>query len=260
MIYNKDGTAISAAYDYQGVSVSAAYDVDGNPLFRDFANSTTVSSVYTSTLTSQPQGGCMDGSGNICTCFYTAGMFSRYNMTAGTETTTSFTSEAYGHANGMTYNPNTGYLYIAGQKDTGEVYILSSSFELIDTVNLTNAGGTAFNCWNIAYDRIAQRFITMSGGTIYFFDDSFDLDDTESYDTSDWPSTRQDIETDGAYIYALSYDTNYINVFDMSGTLVKQITNTGFTGEPESLIYDWANNAFYMEGKDSYYVIRSVVF
>ena len=46
----------------------------------------------------------------------------------------------------------------------------------------------------------------------------------------------------------------------MSGDLVKMISNTAFTGEPESMCYDWINDNYYIEGKSSYFVIRQAEF
>lgn len=261
-VYDVNGNPLSSAYDVEGHALSAVYDVEGNLLDGVvFADETTITDIYTSTRTQQPQGGCIDDNGNVYTCFYKAGFMLKHNLTTGAETQNAFTSEAYGHANGMTYNPNTGYLYLASMNDTGEVFVFDTAdLSLVDTLYARDGGGTVFNCWNIAYDRTGGRFVVMSGGTIYFFDDDFVLISTGTYDVNDWAQTRQDIETDGTYIYALSFNPNKICVFDMNGHLVKQIVNTAFSGEPESMCYDWTNEIFYIEGKSSYYVIRKAEF
>ena len=225
-----------------------------------FYDAAEVTTVYTSSLTAQPQGGTMDDDGNVYTCFYSAGKFSIYNLKTQTETTKTFTANAYGHANGMAYNPNTGHLYIAAMKDTGEVYELTTGCELVATLYAKKADDTPINCWNIAYDRKAGRFVFLGGGTIYFYDDAFELIDTGTYETTDWPNTRQDIETDGNYIYCVSYNGNKITVLNMDGEKVATINNAAFSGEPESLIYDWNTKRYYMEGKSGKYVIRSEVF
>lgn len=261
-VYDVNGNPLSSAYDVEGHALSAVYDVEGNLLDGIvFADETTITDVYTSSLTQQPQGGCIDDDGNIYVCFYNVGKFLKHNISTGVETQKTFTGGTYGHANGMTYNPNTGYLYLASMNDTGEVFVFDTAdLSLVDTVYARDSGGTVFNCWNIAYDRTGERFVVMSGGTIYFFGDNFDLISTGTYDVNDWAQTRQDIETDGTYIYALSYNPNKICVFDMNGHLVKQIVNTAFSGEPESMCYDWTNEIFYIEGKSSYYVIRKAEF
>lgn len=259
--YDVNGNLLTSVYDVEGNALSAVYDVAGNLLDGVvFADETTITDVYTSSITSQPQGGCIDDSGNVYVCFYSAGKFLKHNISSGTNTEVSFIANAYGHANGMAYNPNTGYLYLASMNDTGEVFVFDTSLNLVDTLNALTGDGTPIPCWNIAYDRIGGRFITLHSGVIYFYDDNFELLDTGSYNITDWAETRQDIETDGTYIYALSYRSNKICVFDMSGHLVKQIVNTAFSGEPESMCYDWINDIYYIEGKSTYYVIRRAEF
>ena len=258
------GNTINNYYDANGMLKTSLYDVNGALITYDsnaFADSTTVTTVYTSTYSSHPvpEGGCIDDDGNVYVCYY-QGAFLKYNIESGTETEFSFTSGAYGHANGMTYNPNTGYLYLAAMKNTGEVYVFDTSLNLVDTLYAKDANNTVFNCWNIAYDRLSRRFITLTGGTIYFFDDNFNLIKTASYNISDWTETRQDIETDGYYIYCVSHNQPYIYVFGMDGTHIKSITNSAFSGEPESLMYDWSNDVFYMEGMNNGWVIRRTEF
>lgn len=261
MIYEVDGSLLATAYDATGNALGAVYDIDGNLIDGTvFSDATIITDVFVSSLTQQPQGGCIDDDGNVYVCFYNVGKFLKHNINTGAESQKTFSGGIYGHANGMAYNPNTNYLYLASMNDTGEVFVFDKSFNLVDTVYAKNGDGTAFNCWNIAYDRIRQRFVVMSAGIIYFFDDDFELISTGSYAVNDWAETRQDIETDGTYIYALSYNPNKICVFDMYGHLIKQIINTAFSGEPESMCYDWVNDVYYIEGKSSTYVIREAVF
>ena len=265
-IYNDEGNLLNTVYDVDGNILASIYDKDGNLLDGTiFSDSTTITNVYTSTSTLQSQGGCIDDDGNIYACLYVSGDFIKYNLSTGTETIITPTgasgSEPWGHANGMTYNPNTEYFYVASQNDTGEVYVFDASFNLVDTLYAKNANNSVINCWNICYDRISERFIVLSGlGVMYFYDNSFDLVSTGTYDQNDWELTRQDIETDGTYIYCVSWNSNKLFVFDMSGNLVKEISNTSFGGEPEAMCYDWETGNFYIEGKDSYYVIRQAVF
>ena len=264
-VYDVEGNAFDTVYDVGGNVLIVVYDVDGNMIDEIvFADNATITSIYTSSITYQPQGGCIDDNGNVYGCFYISGNFIKYNLSAGVETIITSPdasgSQPWGHANGMTYNPNTGYFYVASQNDTGEVYVFDASFNLVDTLYAKNANNTVFNCWNICYDRITQRFITMSGGVLYFFDNNFNLDNTGTYDPNDWSATRQDIDTDGSYIYALSWNTNKITVFDMNGNQIKVISCTAFVGEPESICYDWKTGDFYIEGKDSNYVIKQAEF
>lgn len=253
---------INTFYDVSGNIVSSIYDIDGN-LLSDlpFTDNATIASVFTSSTALQPQGGCMDDDGNVYAIFYKGGQFRKYNISTGVETVfQTFSDEEYGHANGMTYNPNTGYFYVASQNETGEVYVLDATFNLVDTLYARDVSNNIVNCWNICYDRSEQCFIHFSQGIIYFRDDNFDLLKTESYNVDDWALTRQDIETDGEYIYCLSWNPNKICIFDMHGNLVKQVSCTDFTGESEAICYDWDTGDFYIEGKDTYYVIREAVF
>lgn len=261
MIYKINGDAYTAAFDINGNNLSEAYDIDGSlvPIV-DFADFTTVTNVYTSSETAQPQGGCMDNDGNVYICLYSAGRFLKYNIATDTLTQYSFTPNAYGHANGMAYNPNTDHIYIASMKDTGEVYELNKSCELVDTLYAKDENGDVFTCWNIAYDQNNERFITTYGDKIFYMDNDFEYLSHVTYDQSAWANTRQDIETDGVFIYCLSYNPNHIFVFDMSGYFIKDILNTAFTGEPESMCCDWTNDKYYIEGKSPYVVIREAIF
>lgn len=264
-IYNIGGDAINAAYNIGGSALGEAYDIDGNVVSSgsptSFLDSSAVTEVYTSTITSQPQGGCIDDSSNVYVCFYSAGKFLKHNLATGTDMEATFAANAYGHANGMAYNPNTGYLYLAGMKATGEVYVFDTSFNLVHTLYAKDENGIAFNCWNLAYDRKHQRFVAMSSGKLYCLDDYFEYISNAEYNPDEiWPYTAQDIETDGEYIYCLNYSPNTIAVVDFNGNLVKMIDNSAFSGEPESMCYDWINDVYYLEGKSTYYVIRRVVF
>ena len=261
-VYDINGNALDSVYSVSEDALDQCFDIDGNVVFESgpgFFDATVVTNKYTSSITSQPQGGCIDDDGNTYVCLYKSGFF-RYNLVTGDTFQTSFSGEVYGHANGMTYNPNTEKLYLASMNSTGEVYVFDKSFNLVDTLYARNGNGDVFTCWNIAYDRNTHRFISLGSGVIYYFDDNFDLVDTGTYSVDDWPNTRQDIETDGTYIYCLSYQPNRIAVLDTTGRQVALIGNTAFSGEPESMMYDWVNDVYYIEGKSTYYVIRQVIF
>lgn len=260
-IYNVNGQIISQCYNSEGEPLQKAYDINGNVVTDAiFDDSTTITDVYSMSTTESPQGGCIDDDGNIYVCFYAAGVFLKYNINTGTKTETSFTPNAYGHANGMTYNPYDGYLYLAAMKNTGEVYVFDKSFNLVKTLYAKDGSGTAFNCWNIAYDRITQKFITITAkNKMFFFDNNFDyLSDVPCDKNALFPYTAQDIETDGEYVYAVGWQPNTIGVASMDGSLVKLISNRAFIGEPESMCYDWMNGVYYIEGNG--FVIRRAVF
>ena len=261
MVYDVDGYYKSIVYGFDGIAKNLVYDVSGNAIsLIPFFDSAVISNVFTSSITSQPQGGCIDDDGNVYVCFYDAGKFLKHNIGTGTDTEVSFAPNAYGHANGMTYNPNTGYLYLASINNTGEVYVFDTTFNLVDTLYARDSNGNIITCYNIAYDRKRRRFISMSSGYMKFYDDNYDFVKQETYNVSDWQETGQDIETDGTFVYEMAYNPNKIVAFDMKGNAVKQISCTNFSGEPESMCYDWINDVYYIEGKSTYYVIKSVVF
>ena len=263
-VYDINGNVLSTVYDVNGNIQLPIYDINGNELTTDmptFLDSATITNVYTSSIASQPQGGCIDDDGNVYVCFHSVGKFLKHNISTGVNTEVSFTANAYGHANGMAYNPNTGYLYLASMNSTGEVFVFDKSLNLVDTLYARDENNSIFNCWCIAYDRKNNRFITITGNKMIFFNDNFVYQNHVSIVSSEiWEYTAQDIETDGDFVYALDYNPNYISVVSMQGVLVKRISNTAFLGEPESMCYDWINDKYYIEGKSTYYVIREAVF
>lgn len=261
-VYNANGIELYTVYSSDGTELPQCYDKDGTALLSPtFDDATTITDIYSMQTSDSPQGGCIDDDGNIYVCFYHAGIFVKYNVNTNIKTETEFTPDAYGHANGMAYNPNDGHLYIAAMKDTGEVYELDKSFNLVNTHYAKDGNNTAFNCWNIAYDRTSDRFITISGNKLYFMDDSFEyITHVPCVEAELWPYTAQDIETDGEFIYAVGWNINTIAVTNMDGTLKQYVSNTAFSGEPESMCYDWINGNFYIEGRASGLVIRQAVF
>ena len=252
-------------YGVNGEAVSGVYTVDGTPIsISDIPSPNIVDDavsyeIFRSTTTGQTQGYCMDNSGNIYGIYYKLGKFVRYNVDTKTETIfNTFTSgsEVYGHANGMAYNPYTDRIYIAPSLNTGEVYVINpTTLELDTTLYAYQADGvTPINVWNICYNRTARKFICLSQGTIYFYNDNFTLASTASYTVEDWKLTRQDIETDGEYIYASSaYVTvsgvagvdNAVYVFTMDGELVGTSVFDNQTDELEDVCYDWRTGLFY---------------
>ena len=107
-IYDLGGNIIQSAFGVEGNALSQAYDINGNALMSNivFDDSTTVTNVYTSTINAYPQGGCMDDDGNLCACLLTTSQFIKHNIATGNDVLYSFTPDAYGHGNGMAYNPN----------------------------------------------------------------------------------------------------------------------------------------------------------
>lgn len=249
-LYDVEGNTVSTFYGKSGSSTTSLYDVYGSSLTgEDLASAATkVQTIYTASISGIPEGGCIGPDHTAVACFYNTGIFIVYDLSAGTVTQKSFTGNAYGHANGMTYNPNTERYYIAAMNNAGDVFVLDKTLDLVGTLTTRDHNGMAFNSWNIAYNRKTQQFISLAENYIYFYNNNMDLVKSIPYDGSDWALTRQDIETDGEYIYAVSSGPNNLYTFSMSGVYVKAVSTIVFGGEPESLMYDWTNGKYYMEG------------
>lgn len=265
-IYNINGQYKSTAYDINGNLLSVVYDINGNaiPLI-SFLDSATITDVYTSSITWQPQGACVDDDKNVYVCFYNAGKFLKYNLDTGANEQYSFTANGYGHANDATYCSNTGLIYLTSMETNGKVYALdpSTGMTLIDTYIVNGKNNTPSQIWCLAYDRNTERFIAFdTNNDMLFYDQNFNLISYKNAPnlSSIWPATRQGMETDGTFIYAISYQPNLINVIDMNGKLVKHISCSNFSGEPETMCYDWINNKYYIEGISTYYTIKEAAF
>ena len=265
-VYDINGLYKDIIYDINGDALSVVYDMGGNAIpITSFLDYATITNVYTSTVTSQPQGACIDDSGNVYVCFYNAGKFLKYNIQSGTSTEYDFTSGAYGHANDATFCPGTGLIYLASMNTTGEVYALdpSNSMALFQTYIVKGRFNTPTQIWCLAYNRVTGQFIAFdTNNDMLFYDADFNLVSHKNIPdlNSVWTATRQGMETDGAFIYAISYQPNRISVISMDGKLIKQIGCSDFTGEPETMCYDWINDVYYIEGKSTYYVIKQAVF
>ncbi len=254
-------------YDVSGDSVTAIYDISGNVIHvEDFPDPNLLSvaefsRLFKSTNTGQTQGSCIDDDGNIYTIHNTTGKITKYNIYTKTETVYNFTANAYGHANDATYNPNTGYIYVVSMNNTGEVYVLDpeNNMELVDTVYAVNEYNVAYAPWNIAYNRTLERFVLLAVDTIYLYNDDFILtDSSQNYDPTTWTQTGQGMETDGKYIYGVSYNPNVFHVWDYNGTFIMNIDASALNGEPETLIYDWNTGCYFVQqmksGADIYFV------
>ena len=166
----------------------------------------------------------------------------------------------YGHMNDMTYNPETGKLYISsygtGSGTSGDIAVVDAdTLQYESTIHLTRDGKTV-PLHGIAYDRIHRCFITTSSGSRYdFFDQDFQY--LKSISTQRFESdVLQGIETDGAYIYRSLFNRGGVNdhiaVYDMEGNFVKLVNVPAFdvTTELEDIMYDWKGN-WYINTIDS---------
>ena len=198
------------------------------------------------------QGMCTDGT-YIYSCDGTT--VRKSNILTKANTSVSQTSGFFGHANGMTYNPNTGYLYIVTSDSTKSVIVVDASdLSYVETIILYKADGTAAAPTQIAYDRKNDQYIAAAGSDYRFYDSSFTC--VKSFDANHG-GTNQDLETDGQYIYKCRSSVKsrgIIQVIDFGGNTIKQIDVTG--DEIESVAYDWNGN-WYVNTKNSqglYYI------
>lgn len=249
-------------YDINSQELNAVYDISGNEIEFGLPSPNVVDNAVNHNLyvrnSKQTQGACIDDNGNIYEIYYGTGKFIRYNVNTKVVTEfTTFTSGAYGHANDMAFNPNTGYIYVGSMNSTGEVYVIDPvDMTLHNTLYAYKSDGvTPITVSNICYDRKGERFICLNAGVIYFFDDNFNLINTGTYLTSDWTDTHQGAETDGNYIYAVTWKgnggsypgtINCIHVFSMLGVHVATVSMSDQTNEPEDLCYDWNTGLFYV--------------
>ena len=260
-LFSYDGQVIDHFYTYDGQEIQVGTSGIPSPNVIS-SGQAELNLLWAANHTQSVQGSCIDDNGNLYAIYYKRGSIAKYNVNTktGAVATILFTSEQYGHANGMAYNPNTGYIYIAPMLETGEIYVLDpSDYSLVDTLYALDANGNPIRVWNICYDRLSENFITFVNERIWYrFDDDFEYVSTGTYD-SGWLSTVQDIETDGHYIYCASSHVNAgsqvgvidgVYVFGMDGTYITSVEFADQTNELEGICYDWNTGLFYA----TYYV------
>lgn len=235
-----------ALYKFNGDPVYPGLDAD-----RQLSESIRIKSLFNSTTAGQTQGSCIDDDGNIYSVLYSVGKIAKYNVYSGTETIYTFTAGGYGHANDAAFNPTTGKVYVVSMNTTGEVYELdpSNDMALTHTYIATKTGGSATQIWCLAYDRKTGHFIAFdTEKSMLTYDASFNLLSSVTVSALDtiWPDTRQGMETDGDYLYLVSYSPNVITVIDMAGNMVKRYS-LAVTTEPETLIYDWNSGMLFLQ-------------
>ena len=233
----------------------ALYDISGN-LLNDSSLFMLRDSAYLNQLLSETggvmQGACTDGE-YIYYVYYSTNTIKKYNIKTGEVTSNTYTSGLYGHANDMTYNPNTNRIYLTVMDDGGHIAVINpSTLEQVEQFVLYGEGGAVQPCHGIAYDRIHNRYVVANATTTEgtygqrysVFDGTFNyvktivMPNPETY-------TIQGIETDGFFIYRALWDddndTNYINVYDYDGAYIKTIKVEN-SNELETVTHDWNGN------------------
>lgn len=192
------------------------------------------------------QGICTDGT---YIYFGTGTTVYKYNILTKAETSSTFDSGYYGSNNGMTYNPNDGYIYTAtSTSGKGVGVIQASDLTHVQFIDVKDGNNNSLAPTQIAYDRKNNRYILGISANYYIFDSSWNY---VSQFSSTHGGTHQDLETDGTYIYKCRSGVSgrgIIAVIDMSGNIIKNIDVTG--NELEGLAYDW-NGSWYCDTKNS---------
>lgn len=253
----------------------AIYDINGNELL---GNDTTIinnsvkaaiasnlrDEAYLKQLLSESggsmQGSCTDGL-YIYYIYHNTNILKKYNLATGEVTSHSYESGLYGHANDMTYNPNTDRIYITVMDDNATIAVVNpSTLEQESTFTLYGEGGALQPSHGIAYDRINNRYVFAGASTTGIYGRQYTVTDanfnfvkkimtpqSETY-------TIQGIETDGYLIYRALWDktgnTNYVTAYDYDGNFVKTI-HIPNSNELETIMQDWQGNWYCNFNKSS---------
>lgn len=253
MIFDVDGNRIDTAYD-ENSSLMVVYNKRGDVVWRyddvHFLDTAIITALPSVSTTGTKQGCCTDGE----YIYQTAGdstnhtymQIIKYKISDGTYTVARFDGTPnFGHANAMTYNPNTGHIYVGTMLSDGSVIVLNpSDLSYVETRYLVNSSGQTYGVSALAYDRTRNCYYTKSSATAFnVYDADFNfLHTIPAAETLS--ATAQDCETDGRYIYRVTYNPNYFDVIDIdTGERAKIITNP-MMGEPEALAYDWDGNFY----------------
>lgn len=182
------------------------------------------------------QGGCTDG---IYIYFYIkassesdAGTFVK--MKHSDYSIVSTKSLSLYHGNDMTYNPDTGYIYVATMYQSGT----SSRIDVIDpeTITVIAQKYVPFYASAIAYDSSKKLFIGASGSltkNIFRLNDSGEFEFLRAIAVNDSPSysagrSSQGITCDSAFIYHSwsSAPNIYIEICDWLGSYIRTISKS----------------------------------
>lgn len=247
-VYNKNGFSLNSVYLDDGSVLPAAYATDGTLLTWDgsfLATAIVTPLTGNMYITGNRQGACTDGT-NIYQFCFSSPRGVTYNISAGTHSTVALNSSVeFGHGNDMAYNPNNQHIYVAAMTNDGAVQELDTSWNYITTHYLVNDAGNPYPVWGLCFDQKTNHFLSEIGNTkMAVYDQNFNY--LSYFDMPSIPSaTAQGCETDGAYIYRVWYKPNTIDVSTMTGEYVTSIINP-MEGEPESLIYDWENDRYFI--------------
>lgn len=255
-VFSLNGQALNTVYALDGSPLQAAYNLGGDLIFPTtpvdpsvFLDTAVVTALPSISVSGIKQGACTDGTYIYQICFdssaYTSGKFIKYKISDGTYTTTAFDGSVdFGHGNDMAYNPNNGHIYVCTMKDDGSIVELTTSFEYVATHYVVGRTGNSYKVWQIAFNRNENQFISAFGNGIAVYDQNWNYLSYFAMPTHP-DATAQGCETDGDYIYRITYNPNYIDVATINGLYVKTIS-LPVSGEPESIMFNWSTGEYYI--------------
>lgn len=258
IVYDKNGYFQRSAYSADGEPLTDAYKADGSPVMEElFRSVAIVGELPAYTTSGLFQGACTDGEYIYLISFdsnaYTTGKFIKYKISDGTVTTKTFdASIPYNHGNDMAYNPNNQHIYVAAMSDDGAVMELDTDFNYITTHYLVGKNDNHYAVWGLCFDRNTNHFLSENGNGMAVYDADFNY--LSWFALPEHPNaTGQGCETDGKFIYRVTYNPNYIDVATITGEYVCTIelplvrpTTSPNPGEPETLMYNWGNGRYYI--------------
>lgn len=224
------------------------YNVNGEKLSvseNKYLDTAVVYQMYADeTSTGDMQGGCADGQ-FIYYAVISSKKIYKYEILTGTLTSSSAIS-VLDHANSMTYNPDTGKLYVCTMDDAGSIVVVDADTLAYESTIVLTDGTNPVLTSGIAYDRTNHRYVCSYGANYYLFDANFGYLSTFAPER---PSgyTFQGLETDGNVIFRpmwmRSNNTNVVAVYDFSGNAIATI-NVPVSLELEEVMYDWNGNYY----------------
>lgn len=243
-VFGVDGQSLDSAYDVQGVEIFSKIA----PVLPDFLETAVLTALeeISPALTNVTayQGACTDG-----TYIYQAALgrnaIIKYKIADGSYTLYEYSTSdvSIGHANDMTYNPYTGLVYVATDNTDGSILAFNASnMSFVRKFIATDGDYLPATLWQLFFDRSARQFYASDGSNSYFiYDESFRYLKTVEY-ADRLAATAQEDETDGTYIYRITYNPDRIQVLDKKSKAEVAVIALPHIAEPESLSYDWNGN------------------
>lgn len=221
-------------------------------IFKRSASITEIGSLNNST-THIAQGSCINGD----VLYYFEGLdwndpynsveVTKYNLTSNTADKMVLSGEHLGHCNDATYNTVTNQVLVA-VTNNGEIAVFDSDMNYIESV-YPKINGVIVNSYGIAYNKSNNTYILGLYDNEGIGEYAFAVFDAEwnhvktlepfSYS----PYVRQGIETDGEYIYRSLYTQNSVDIYDMEGNYLSNVS-VGIDGELECIEIDNDGNVY----------------